>query len=178
MNGPYSTRSFWIRNLIQTVPRDKWFYTGMDTYIHCIESENGILNNAFSHAYAEQALKLCRDIYLGEDAGQKPANDDKLMVASMMGGLKSYLFRSGHLPRLSYGLSKILHEKHCYANCIAFQHLEDYYGDAVKEFNQMLQQHDISLPQQLSKHWTDEQITDMAKVAYALTHMWNHALGT
>src|SRR5688500_7587217 len=36
--------------LIVSVPRDKWFYTGMDTYIHCIESENGALNNAFSHA--------------------------------------------------------------------------------------------------------------------------------
>src|SRR6202012_3665142 len=38
--------------LIASVPVDKWLYTGMDTYIHCIESENGILNNAFSHAYA------------------------------------------------------------------------------------------------------------------------------
>ena len=28
-------------DLIATVPDDKWFYTGMDTYIHCIESELG-----------------------------------------------------------------------------------------------------------------------------------------
>ena len=25
--------------LLATVERDHWFYTGMDTYIHCIESE-------------------------------------------------------------------------------------------------------------------------------------------
>lgn len=49
-------------DLIATVPRNWWFYTGMDTYIHCIESENGILNNAYSHAFAEQSLKLCREI--------------------------------------------------------------------------------------------------------------------
>jgi 3-deoxy-alpha-D-manno-octulosonate 8-oxidase len=59
----------------------------MDTYIHCIESESGIRNNAFSLAYGEQALKLCREVYLGEKSGQTPENNDKLMVASLMGGL-------------------------------------------------------------------------------------------
>ncbi|MGE0569147.1 MAG: iron-containing alcohol dehydrogenase, partial [Bacteroidia bacterium] len=37
--------------LIASVPRDWWFFTGMDTHIHCIESHNGIRNNAFSLAY-------------------------------------------------------------------------------------------------------------------------------
>jgi len=164
--------------LIATVPRDKWFYTGMDTYIHCIESENGILNNAYSHAYAEQSLKLCREIYLGENAGQTPENDDKLMVASLMGGLSLTYSEVGVCHALSYGLSKILGTKHCFANCIAFQHLEDYYADGVKEFKTMLQKHNISLPQNLSKNWTDEQITAMAEVAYNLAHMWHHAVGT
>lgn len=163
--------------LIASVPTDKWFYTGMDTYIHCIESESGILNNAFSHAYAEQALKLCRDIYTGPDAGQTPENDDKLMVASLMGGLSLTYSEVGVCHALSYGLSKILHEKHCYANCIAFQHLEDYYGDALIEFNAMLKRHNVILQQGLSKNWSDEQITAMAHVAYNLPHMWNHAIG-
>jgi len=164
--------------LIATVPVDKWFYTGMDTYIHCIESENGILNNAYSLAYGEQSLKLCREIYLGENAGQNAVNDDKLMVASMMGGLSLTYSEVGVCHALSYGLSKILGEKHCYANCLAFQHLEDYYGAGVREFKQMLQKHNVILPQNLSKNWTDEQITAMAQVAYNLTHMWNHAIGT
>jgi 3-deoxy-alpha-D-manno-octulosonate 8-oxidase len=163
--------------LIATVPTDKWFYTGMDTYIHCIESENGILNNAYSHAYAEQSLKLCREIYLGDTAGQTPDNDDKLMVASMMGGLSLTYSEVGICHALSYGLSKILHEKHCYANCLAFQHLEDYYSDGVKEFKQMLQQHKVTLPQGLSKNWSDATITAMAQVAYNLPHMWHHAIG-
>ncbi len=164
--------------LIASVPTDKWFYTGMDTYIHCIESENGILNNAFSHAYAEQSLKLCRDIYLGDNAGQTAENDDKLMVASLMGGLSLTYSEVGVCHALSYGLSKILDEKHCYANCIAFQHLEDYYAEGVKEFKTMLQKHNITLPQGLSKNWSDETITAMAHVAYNLPHMWNHAIGT
>jgi 3-deoxy-alpha-D-manno-octulosonate 8-oxidase len=163
--------------LIASVPRDKWFYTGMDTYIHCIESENGALNNAFSHAYAEQALKLCRDIYLSDEAGQTAENDDKLMVASLMGGLSLTYSEVGVCHALSYGLSKILDEKHCYANCLAFQHLEDYYPDGVKEFKTMLQKHNIQLPQGLSKNWSDETITAMAKVAYNLPHMWRHAVG-
>ena len=163
--------------LIASVPTDKWFYTGMDTYIHCIESETGMLNNAFSHAYAEQALKLCRDVYTGPDAGQTPENDDKLMVASLMGGLSLTYSEVGVCHALSYGLSKILGEKHCYANCIAFQHLEDYYGDALIEFYAMFKRHNVTLRQVLSKNWSDEQITAMAHVAYNLPHMWNHAIG-
>jgi 3-deoxy-alpha-D-manno-octulosonate 8-oxidase len=164
--------------LISTVPVDKWFYTGMDTYIHCIESEKGMLNNAFSHAYAEQALKLCRDIYLCEESGQTQENDDKLMVASLMGGLSLTYSEVGICHALSYGLSKIASEKHCYANCLVFQHLADYYEEGVNEFKQMLQKHKIKLPQNVSKNWTDEQITAMAQVAYNLPHMWIHAIGT
>jgi 3-deoxy-alpha-D-manno-octulosonate 8-oxidase len=163
--------------LIASVPSDKWFYTGMDTYIHCIESEQGLLNNAFSHAYADKSLQLCREVYLGNGSGQTPENDDKLMVASLMGGLSLTYSEVGICHALSYGLSKILHYKHCYANCVAFQHLEDYYGEGVREFKQMLKQHNIELPQKLSKDWTEEQIEAMAEVAYKLDHMWKHAIG-
>ncbi|HEV7231692.1 MAG TPA: iron-containing alcohol dehydrogenase family protein [Bacteroidia bacterium] len=165
-------------DLIASVPRNWWFYTGMDTYIHCIESENGTLNNTYSHAYAEQALKLCREVFLGEQSGQNPANDEKLMVASLMGGLSLIYSEVGVCHALSYGLSKILGTRHCYANCIAFNHLADYYPDGVKEFKTMIAKHKIDLPQGLSKDWTDNQITDMAEVAYNLPHMWNHAIGT
>jgi 3-deoxy-alpha-D-manno-octulosonate 8-oxidase len=163
--------------LISTVPTDKWFYTGMDTFIHCIESEYGVLNNAFSNAYAEEAIKLCREVYSGDKAGQTPENDDKLMVASMMGTLSLTYSEVGICHAMSYGLAMVFHERHCYANCLAFQHLEDYYGEGVKEFKQMLKKHNVILPQNLSKNWTDKQITDMAHVAYNLPHMWNHAIG-
>jgi len=135
-------------DLIASVPRNWWFYTGMDTYIHCIESETGMLNNAFSHGYAEQSLKLCRDIYLG--TGQTPENDDKLMVASMMGGLSLTYSEVGVCHALSYGLSKVFGTKHCFANCVIFQHLGEHYPEGVVEFKQMLRKQNIQLPVGLS----------------------------
>jgi len=165
-------------DLIASVPRDKWFYTGMDTYIHCIESRDGILNNAYSTAFGEQALALCREIYLGEHSGQTRENDEKLMVASLMGGLSLTYSEVGIVHALSYGLSKILGEKHCYANCLAFQHLGDYYPEGVQEFNSMVKKHAITLPTGLAKNWSEETITAMAQVSIRLEHMWNHAIGT
>jgi 3-deoxy-alpha-D-manno-octulosonate 8-oxidase len=41
----------------------------------------------------------------------------------------------------------------------------------------MLKKHKVSLPQNVSKGWSDDQITAMAQVAYNLPHMWNHAIG-
>src|ERR1700741_732002 len=163
--------------LIASVPTDWWFYTGMDTYIHCIESESGIRNNAFSLAYGEQALKLCREIYLGDKAGQTPENNDKLMVASLMGGLSLTYSEVGVCHALSYGLSKILGTRHCYANCIIFQHLGDIYLKGHSEFMQMIAKHKIALPQNLSKDWNEETLTAMATVSYNLPFMWHHAFG-
>ena len=163
--------------LIASVPDNWWFNTGMDTFIHCIESETGTLNNAFSHAYAEQALKLCYDVFLFEKSGRSAENDDKLMVASLMGGLSLSYSEVGVCHALSYGLSKILDYRHCYANCVVFQHLGDIYQKGVHEFEQMVVKNKISLPKNLSADWNDETITKMANVAFNLPHMWDHALG-
>ena len=164
-------------DLIATVPKDKWFYTGMDTYIHCIESENGILNNAYSRAFGQQAVQLCREIYLNDKAGQTKENDEKLMVASLMGGLSLTYSEVGIVHAISYGLSKIIGTKHCIANCIVFQHLSDYYPDGCKEFGRMLQKHNISLPVGMSKDWSVDTIQAMAEVSIKLEHMWHHAIG-
>ncbi len=163
--------------LIETVPTDWWFYTGMDTYIHCIESHYGIRNNAFSLAYGDQALQLCREVYLNDQAGQTAENNDKLMVASLMGGLSLTYSEVGVCHALSYGLSKILGTRHCYANCVIFQHLEDIYPQGVKEFKSMIKKHNIELPQQLSRNWDNDTISKMATVSINLPFMWNHAFG-
>ena len=149
----------------------------MDNYIHCIESENGIFNNAYSKAYGEESLKLCRDVYLGENAGQTPENDEKLMVASMMGGLSLTYSEVGVCHALSYGLSYVFETRHGLANCICFNHLEDIYGEGVREFKQMVERFNIDIPQNLSADWSEDEITQMAEVAYRLEHMWHHAYG-
>ena len=164
-------------DLTTSVPRNQWFYTGMDTYIHCIESETGIFYNAFSKAYGEESLKLCREVFMGENSGQNSENDEKLMIASLFGGLSLTYSEVGVCHALSYGLSKILGYKHGFANCVAFNHLKDYYGEAVDEFRSMVEHHKIDLPQDLASDWSEEQITAMAQVSYNLPHMWTHALG-
>ncbi len=163
--------------LTASVPRNQWFYTGMDTYIHDIEAESGIFYNAFSKAYGDQSLQLCREIFLGANAGQNPENDEKLMIASLFGGLSLTYSEVGACHALSYGLSYVFGYKHGFANCIAFNHLEEFYGDAVKEFRTMVDRHNIDLPQGLSKNWSAEDISKMAEVSYNLPHMWTHALG-
>lgn len=163
--------------LISTVPKDWWFYTGMDTFIHCIESHNGIRNNAFSLAYGDKALELCREVYLGKKAGQNSENNDKLMIASLMGGLSLTYSEVGVCHALSYGLSKILGTRHCFANCVIFQHLGDIYPEGVKEFKAMLKKHEIVLPRNWSKNWSDETVGKMATVSFNLPFMWNHAFG-
>ena len=163
--------------LTASVPNDQWFFTGMDTYIHCIESASGIKYNTFSKAYGDQSIELCKAVFLGENAGQNPENDEKLMLASLFGGLSLTYSEVGVCHALSYGLSFVFGTRHGYANCLAFNHLKDVYGDAVDEFHGMLERFNVELPQNLSKDWTDKEITAMAKIAIRLEHMWNHAFG-
>ncbi len=163
--------------LTASVPKNQWFYTGMDCFIHCIESESGIFYNEFSRAYGEQALKLCRDVFSGPDSGRSPENDEKLMIASLFGGLSLTYSEVGACHAFSYGLSYVFGTRHGVANCIAFQYLEEFYGDAVAEFREMVKKHNIDIPKNLSANWSDEEIAKMADVAYNLPHMWTHAMG-
>ncbi|MFN8258772.1 MAG: iron-containing alcohol dehydrogenase [Bacteroidales bacterium] len=163
--------------LTLTVPRNQWFYTGMDTYIHCIESESGRHYNTMSKAYGDQSLVLCREVFLGKNSGQNMENAEKLMVASLFGGLSLSFSEVGVCHALSYGLSYVLGTRHGIANCISFNVLEDYYPQGVKEFREMMHKHHIDLPVNLAHEWSEDQITKMAEISYALSHMWDHALG-
>jgi 3-deoxy-alpha-D-manno-octulosonate 8-oxidase len=162
-------------DLIAQVPKNQWFYTGMDTYIHCVESLTGTMLNEFSKAYGSKSLDLCREVF--NEYGQSPEGDEKLMIASYMGGLSLTYSEVGVCHALSYGLSYVFGYRHGIANCIAFDELHDYYGEAVKEFKEMVKKHHIHIPKGLSKNWTEEEVAKMAQTAYALEHMWKHAIG-
>lgn len=163
--------------LTATVPTDHWFYTGMDCYIHCIEAETGRYFNTFSKAYGDEALRLCRDVFLGEGAGRSPENDEKLMVASLFGGLSLSYSEVGACHAISYGLSYVLGMRHGIANCVAFRRLRDFYPRGVDEFEAMLELHGVALPENMSSGWTEAQISRMAEIALGLPHMWDHAIG-
>jgi len=67
-------------------PVNQRFYTGMDCYIHCIESLQGTYLNEFSKSYGEKALELCQKVFVHKD-GWDEENDDLLMMASYAGGM-------------------------------------------------------------------------------------------
>ncbi|MFQ3576108.1 MAG: iron-containing alcohol dehydrogenase family protein [Cytophagales bacterium] len=162
--------------LVADVPTDQWFYTGMDSYIHCVESLTGTLNNEFSKAFGEKSLQLCQEVYLNDEL-TKIERDEKLMIASYMGGLSLTYSEVGVCHALSYGLSYVFGFRHGIANCIAFDVLEDYYGDYVGEFRKMVRKHQVTLPKNLAASWKDDEIEKMVDTTLALHHMWNHAVG-
>jgi 3-deoxy-alpha-D-manno-octulosonate 8-oxidase len=162
--------------LIKDAPKNQRFYTGMDAYIHNVESMKGNNKNAISDSYAHQSQILCREVFLNDNLPREEA-DEKLMVASYFGGLSIGYSEVGVCHALSYGLSYILGYHHGIANCIAFNQLEDVYGEAVKEFHFMVQKHNIDLPKNISKDLSEKQISDMADISIKLEHMWKHAYG-
>jgi 3-deoxy-alpha-D-manno-octulosonate 8-oxidase len=162
--------------LIFDAPENQRFYTGMDAYIHNVESLNGTNKNAISDSYALQSQALCREVFLNDKLTREEA-DEKLMVASYFGGLSIGYSEVGVCHALSYGLSYILGYHHGIANCIAFNQLGDVYGDAVKEFHLMLKKHTVDLPGNIAGGLTEKQISDMADISIKLDHMWKHAYG-
>ena len=162
--------------LTKDVPRDQWFYTGMDCYIHCIESLNGTFLNAFSQSYGEKAYELCHEIFLKNNLSDQEAQD-KLMMASWHGGMSIAYSQVGVAHAMSYGLSYLLGTKHGIGNCIVFDHLEEYYPEGVKIFKQMKAKHNINLPTGLCANLSDDEFDIMIDVALSLEPLWENAIG-
>ncbi|SHI33026.1 3-deoxy-manno-octulosonate cytidylyltransferase [Aquimarina spongiae] len=162
--------------LIKDVPKNQWFYTGMDCYIHCIESLDGTYLNAFSQSYGEKALDLCKEIFL-ENSLDKAEADAKLMMASWHGGMSIAYSQVGVAHAMSYGLAYVLGTKHGIGNCIVFDKLEEYYPEGVAVFKKMKAYHNIELPKGVCANVTEEQLNTMTSVALSLEPLWENALG-
>ncbi len=159
--------------LIADAPRDQRFYTGMDCYIHCIESLEGTYLNAFSQAYGEKSLSLCQEVFLQD----VPDSDDKLMMASFFGGMSIAYSQVGVAHALSYGLSFELGIHHGIGNSIVFDYLEEFYPEGVAEFKAMLIKQGIELPRGITADADDDQIERMVNVSLVLEPLWENALG-
>ena len=160
-------------DLIKGVPRDQRFYTGMDCFIHCVESLEGSFLNGFSRAYGEKAMELCRQVFHSKESGY----DEELMMASYFGGMSIAYSQVGVCHALSYGLSYVLGLHHGIGNCVAFDYLEDYYPEGVDEFRSMMETQGISLPRGLAKGMEPEKMQKMIDVALVLEPLWENALG-
>ncbi len=105
--------------LTKGVPKNQWFYTGMDCYIHCVESLSGTFINAFSQSYGEKAYDLCKEIFVEQTISEEESRA-KLMMASWHGGMSIAYSQVGVAHAMSYGLSYVLGTKHGIGNCIVF----------------------------------------------------------
>lgn len=158
MNSDYTVfdELFLDPNLTKTVPRSQYFYSGMDAYIHCVESLAGSYRNAVGDAYSQQTLSLCREVFLGEEDMMSDDNRERLMVASYLGGCAVATSYVGLIHPFSAGLSVVLGLHHCVANCIVMNVMEGFYQDAVSEFQEMLIRQKIHLPRDVCKGLSDE----------------------
>ncbi|WP_299111536.1 iron-containing alcohol dehydrogenase family protein [uncultured Winogradskyella sp.] len=162
--------------LTKDVPKDQWFFTGMDCFVHCVESLNGTFLNAFSQSYGEKAFELCKEIFL-EDTLTTEDAQDKLMMASWHGGMSIAYSQVGVAHAMSYGLGYLLGIKHGIGNCIVFDHLEEYYPEGVAIFKQMKAKHNIQLPQGVCADLEQDQFDKMIDVALSLEPLWENAIG-
>ncbi len=177
INSDYTTFNQVVLDpdLTQGVSREQWFYTGMDCYIHCIESLNGTYLNAFSQSYGEKALELCKEVYLGNLTADE--SHEKLMMASWHGGMSIAYSQVGVAHAMSYGLGYLLGVKHGIGNCLVFQHLEEFYPEGVALFNRMRQKHGIRLPKGICANLTDGDFETMISVSLGMEPLWENALG-
>lgn len=157
--------------LIETVPAEQEFYTGMDNFIHCVEASHGSAMNAMGRPFAMQAKSAVENFFLKE----KDYAD--LMVSSFFGGCSIANSSVGICHALSYGIAFILGYRHGIANSIVFNQLEEYYGEDVITFKKMAETHHIQIPTGVTRNVTPDQYETMVKLAYMLERDLISALG-
>jgi len=158
-------------SLISTVPETQRFFSGMDCYIHCVESLQGTMINELSKGYASKGLELCSKVFL--DGG----NDDELMASSFLGGASIVNSEVGLCHALSYGLSMQLGIRHGQANCIAFRVLEDMYGDSVRIFEEMAMRSGVDYRLPVSEKLDNATLDLMIDSALAMEKPLENAFG-
>lgn len=158
-------------SLITNVPTQQRFHSGMDCYIHCVESLQGTMINELAKGYASKALELCESVFL--DKG----DDDMLLTASYLGGVSIVNSEVGVCHALSYGLSLELGYRHGFANCVAFNVLDDYYGPWVEKFRSMIRLHNIELPKNVIRSLDSQAIDRMVQMTLRMERPLTNALG-
>ncbi len=162
--------------LTRNPPANQRFYTGMDCYIHCIESLQGTYLNEFSKSYGEKALELCIEVFLKKEKWDEEC-DDKLMMASYAGGMSIAYSQVGVAHAVSYGLAYLLGTRHGIGNCIVMNQLGEYYPQGVSTFRKMVEKNKIDIPKGICKGLSDEQFNTMINVSLGMKPLWENALG-
>jgi len=156
MNSDYSMFDQVVMDpeLTRTAPRDQYFFTGLDTYMHCFETLTGTYRNRIVDALAEKAVAMCEDIFLSDDM-MSEVNLEKLMIASYLGGMAAGFV--GVVHPFSAGLSVALHLRHGIANCYALTVLEDIYPEQHAALMRMLERQKVNLPKGICRNLSAEE---------------------
>ena len=178
MNSDYTVYDQMVLDpdLTATVPRNQYFYTGMDAYIHCIEALAGSYRNAVGDAYSRETVNLCRQVFLADDMMSDVARE-RLMVASYLGGCAIATSYVGVVHPFSAGLSVVLGLHHCVANCIALNALAEFYPAEHAEFRTMLEMQKVELPSGVCAGLSDEQFARLVAATVVHAKPLTNALG-
>ena len=143
-------------DLTASVPRNQYFYTGIDTYMHCFESLSGSYRNVVVDSLAEKAIDICKRVFLSDDM-MSDENRELMMIASFLGGMAAGFV--GVVHPISAGLSMVLHMPHGLANCYALSVQEDIYPTEYRDFMSMIERQGIDLPGGICRDLSDAQYT-------------------
>ena len=160
----------------ETVPRNQYFFTGMDAYIHCVEALAGSYRNAIGDAFSRETINLCRSVFESRDM-KSAENREKLMVASYLGGCSIATSYVGVVHPFSAGLSVVLGTHHCIANCIVMRAMEEFYPAAFEEFWSMVDAQGVEMPLGICRNLTDQQYSDLYDATIIHEKPLTNALG-
>jgi 3-deoxy-alpha-D-manno-octulosonate 8-oxidase len=178
MNSRFSVFDHLILDPVHsaTVSRDQYFYTAMDTYIHCVESLRGSYRHALADSFSREAINLIREVFNSDDM-MTLANREKVMVASYLGGASIANTYVGVVHPLSAGLSTVLHLHHCVANCIVMKVMDDFYGDEAEEFRSFVARQRVRIPSAVCAGLPDDDFVRLYESAIIHEKPLTNALG-
>jgi len=163
-------------DLIAGVPVRQRFFTGMDCFIHNVESLQGRAMNAYARVHAEKSMDLCREIFL-DRASWDDDCDEKLMMASWLGGMSIAYSQVGAAHAMSYGLAYVLGTRHGEGNCIAMQALDEFYPEGVRDFRRMAEKAGVEVPRGVTRGLPPERVAKMVDVSLGMAPLWANVLG-
>lgn len=163
-------------DLTSTVPRDQYFFTGMDAYIHCVEALAGSYRNAVGDAYSNETINLCQKVFLGDDMMSDQSRED-LMVASYLGGSAIATSYVGVVHPFSAGLSVVLGIHHCVANCITMRAMKEFYPKPFDEFWKAVDRQGVTVPEGVARGLTDDQYKSLYDSTVVHSKPLTNALG-
>ena len=164
-------------DLTVTAPRDQYFFSGMDAFIHCIESLDGNYRHPIGDIYSQNVVQLCKEVFLDQDM-MSDENRSKLMIASYLGGSAIGMTLVGLVHPFSAGLSVVLGLRHCISNCIVMQVMEKFYPVAFRDFMAMAEKQQINIPDQVCANLSEQQFKELYESMIVHSKPLENALGS